>query len=106
MYRQSLVLAFDGDSAGHESARRYVVAAARLGHAAAVTSLPGRHDPASWLAETGDDGLEAWALPAGLDPGRQLPKLFPARTCLATALAPDGVLSDPSLLVRDHGATL
>ena len=48
-----LVLAFDGDAAGRESARRHAMAAVRLGHAVSVTTLPGDHDPASWLAERG-----------------------------------------------------
>jgi len=39
LHRPSLVLAFDGDSAGRDSAHRYAVPAARLGHSAAVTSL-------------------------------------------------------------------
>jgi len=54
------VLGFDGDSAGRDSAYRHSLAAALQGKAVAVTVLPGDHDPASWLAERGDEGLFAW----------------------------------------------
>jgi DNA primase len=54
------VLAFDGDAAGQDSAYRHSLAAARQGRAVAVSVLPDDHDPASWLAEYGDEGLSAW----------------------------------------------
>ena len=36
--------------------------AIRLGHAVSVTILPSDHDPASWLAERGTNGLRAWVV--------------------------------------------
>ena len=54
------VLGFDGDWAGQDSAYRHALAAARQGRTLGVTVLPDDHDPASWLAEQGDDGLKAW----------------------------------------------
>lgn len=60
-----LVLGFDGDRAGADSATRYTTAATRAGVPVAVTLLPGGHDPASWLADTGPAGLTAWDLAAG-----------------------------------------
>jgi DNA primase len=53
------VLAFDGDAAGADSARRHQQAFARLGHDVDFARVPAGHDPASWLAETGPDGLDA-----------------------------------------------
>ena len=94
-----LVLGFDGDAAGRESARRHAAAAARLGHAASVTTLPGDHDPASWLAERGANGLRAWVVADALDQGRPLPKPVPARTYLATHVAAVQAIPDPALLV-------
>jgi DNA primase len=60
MHPGTPVLGFDGDSAGRDSAYRHSLAAALQGKAVAVTVLPGDHDPASWLAERGDEGLFAW----------------------------------------------
>lgn len=54
------VLGFDGDAAGQDSAYRHSLAALRQGRAVAVTVLPDDHDPASWLAKRGDEGLSAW----------------------------------------------
>ncbi|MDA8269739.1 MAG: CHC2 zinc finger domain-containing protein [Actinomycetota bacterium] len=54
------VLGFDGDAAGRDSAYRHSLAAAHQGCIVTVTILPGNHDPASWLAERGDEGLSAW----------------------------------------------
>jgi DNA primase len=54
------VLAFDGDDAGRDSAGRYEQMFVAAGRPAIVSALPAAHDPASWLAEKGDAGLEAW----------------------------------------------
>jgi DNA primase len=54
------VLAFDGDDAGRDSASRYEQTFVAAGRPAIVSALPAAHDPASWLAEKGDAGLEAW----------------------------------------------
>ena len=55
------VLAFDGDLAGRDSAGRYGQAFTAHGRPVVVTTLPAAHDPASWLAEHGDAGLQAWS---------------------------------------------
>ena len=60
LHRAPPVLGFDGDAAGRDSAYRHSLAAAHQGCIVAVTILPGNHDPASWLAERGDEGLSAW----------------------------------------------
>ncbi len=101
-----LVLAFDGDAAGRESARRHGMAAVRLGHAVSVTTLPGDHDPASWLAERGANGLRAWVVADALDQGRPLPKPVPAVTYLATHVAAVQTIPDPALVVTADGPTL
>jgi DNA primase len=101
-----LVLALDGDAAGRESALRYAVTAARLGHAMSVTILPGDHDPASWLTERGSDGLSAWPVAGALERGRSLPKPIPAGTYLATRTAAVKATPDPALLVTADGPAL
>ena len=55
------ILAFDSDPAGQDSARRYHTAIANVGRQADIARLPAGHDPASWLAEHGADGLQALA---------------------------------------------
>jgi DNA primase len=75
-----IVLAFDGDAAGRDSAMRHARAAIRSGLPAWVTMLPGDHDPASWLAHRDADGLNAWAIAAH---GGCSPSPTPARTFLA-----------------------
>jgi DNA primase len=81
------VLGFDGDPAGQDSACRHALAAARQGRAAAVTVLPGDHDPASWLSEQGDEGLRAWIRDGALDAARPDPKPIPAATYVGRHLA-------------------
>jgi len=101
-----LVLAFDGDAAGRESARRHALAAVRLGRAVSVTTLPGDHDPASWLAERGARGLRAWVVTDALDQGRPLPKPVPAAAYLATHVAAAQIVPDPVVLVTADGPAL
>ena len=101
-----LVLAFDGDAAGRESSRRHAIAAVRLGFVVSVTTLPGDHDPASWLAERGANGLMAWVVADALDHGRPLPKPVPARTYLATHVAAVRSIADPALPVTADGPAL
>jgi DNA primase len=81
-----VVLGFDGDSAGMDSASRYVAEAARAGLPVHVTILPGGHDPASWLAGCGPGGLAAWDItsPPGTGP-RPVPGLAWARSHAAAA---------------------
>jgi len=56
-----VVLGFDGDDPGRESAARYSRLFASAGKTVSVTSLAHGHDPASWLAARGDRGLSAWS---------------------------------------------
>jgi DNA primase len=90
LHHNSLVLGFDGDAAGRDSAYRHSLAAALRGRQAAVTVLPDQHDPASWLAEQGDDALAAWDQ-AGL-PGtsREPPMPVPAATYVASYVTTQG----------------
>jgi DNA primase len=60
MHPADPILGFDGDAAGREATYRYAVEGAHRGRRVAVMILPDDHDPASWLAEHGDVGLEAW----------------------------------------------
>jgi DNA primase len=106
LHSAPLVLGFDGDAAGRESARRHAAAAACLGHAVSVTTLPGDHDPASWLAERGANGLSAWVVAGALDNGRPLPKPVPAGAYLATHVAAVQTIPEPALLVTADGPAL
>jgi DNA primase len=101
-----LVLGFDGDAAGRDSARRHAATATRLGHAVLVTTLPGDHDPASWLAERGASGLRAWVVTDALDQGRSSPRPVPTGRYLATQLVAVQTMPDPALLVTAEGPTL
>jgi DNA primase len=100
------VLAFDGDAAGRESARRHAMTALRLGRAVSVTTLPGDHDPASWLAARGARGLRAWVVADALDQGRPLPKPVPAAAYFATHVAATQTIPDPAFLVTADGPAL
>ena len=60
MHPRPPVLGFDGDEAGVDSAMRYVLAFGRLGTTPLIAVLPQDHDPASWLAATGPEGLAVW----------------------------------------------
>jgi len=60
MHPAEPILGFDGDAAGRDAARRYAIEAAHRGRRVSTTILPDNHDPASWLAEQGDNGLDAW----------------------------------------------
>jgi DNA primase len=75
-----IVLAFDGDAAGRDSAVRHGRAAIRSGSPTWVTTLPGNHDPASWLARREGEGLHAWDVAA--QPARS-PRPIPVQTFLA-----------------------
>jgi len=74
------VLGFDGDAAGQDSAYRHSLAALRQGRAVAVTVLPDDHDPASWLAERGDEGLSAWMRGGAQRGGHEAPTPVDATT--------------------------
>lgn len=75
-----IVLAFDGDAAGRDSAVRHGRASIRSGLPTWVTTLPGNHDPASWLAHRESEGLHAWDVAA--HPARS-PRPIPSQTFLA-----------------------
>jgi len=94
MHPGTPVLGFDGDRAGKDSAYRHSMAAARQGRAVAVAVLPDGHDPASWLAEHGTDGLAAWVLAGALDTGGEPPEPIPAATHVASYLAAREGVSD------------
>jgi len=100
----AVVLGFDGDTAGRESAHRHAMRAIRLGHAVSITTLPGDHDPASWLAERGTNGLRAWVAGAALN--RSRPSPVPARTYLASRGAAVEYVSDPTLVATAYGPVL
>jgi DNA primase len=55
-----LVLGFDSDQAGRESARRYSRITVELGGKVTTAILDKGHDPASWLALHGDARLHVW----------------------------------------------
>ena len=59
MHPAEPILGFDGDAAGREATHRYAVEVAHRGRLVAIMILPDNHDPASWLAEHGDVGLDA-----------------------------------------------
>jgi len=62
LHPNSPVISFDGDAAGRDSNVRLAHrAAAQWGKTVGVISLPDGHDPASWLAERGDQGLGVFA---------------------------------------------
>lgn len=88
-----IVLAFDGDAAGRDSAMRHGRAAIRSGLPTWVTTLPGNHDPASWLAHREGEGLHAWDVAA--HPARS-PRPIPAQTFLAMETG-EGSASPPGL---------
>jgi DNA primase len=106
LHRGVVVLGFDGDAAGRESARRHAAAATRLGRAVSVTILPDDHDPASWLVERGTSGLMAWVVTAALDRSRPLPKPVPARTYLASRVAAVESICGPTATVTANGPVL
>ena len=60
MHPGPTVLGFDGDPAGQDSNHRVVRAVVSRGRGALMVKLPDDEDPASWLAERGPSGLEAW----------------------------------------------
>jgi DNA primase len=54
------IIAFDGDEAGIQANQRLASAAAERGAQAVCVTLPDGHDPTSWLAARGSEGLQAW----------------------------------------------
>ena len=101
----AVVLGFDGDTAGRESAHRHAMRAIRLGHAVSVTILPSDHDPASWLAERGTNGLKAWVVGAALNRSRPLPAGSCSNLPCSRGAAVEYV-SDPTLVVTAYGPVL
>jgi|GEM_PF-1788202 len=57
---RSVVLAFDGDRPGVEASTKYAQEAMNQGREIVITILPDGHDPCSYLAEHGPEGLAAW----------------------------------------------
>ena len=59
VHHQPLMICADGDPAGHQASTRWATEAALRGRESVITTWPEGHDPASWLAEHGVDGLAA-----------------------------------------------
>jgi DNA primase len=59
LHPRAPVVALDGDQAGRDAAAQLAARFAMRGREAAIVTWPARHDPASWLAERGPDGLIA-----------------------------------------------
>jgi len=59
IHNQPLVICADGDPAGRQASARWATEAALRGRESVITTWPDGHDPASWLAEHGGDGLAA-----------------------------------------------
>ena len=59
IHHQPLVICADGDPTGHQASVRWATEAALRGRESVITTWPEGHDPASWLAEHGRDGLSA-----------------------------------------------
>jgi hypothetical protein len=63
-HAKPIVLAFDGDAAGRDSAVRHASAAIHSATPIWVSILPGDHGPASWFMRRRDEGLRAWTIGA------------------------------------------
>lgn len=61
------VLCPDGDAAGRRAATSWVIAMTVAGHEVLAVTLPGGHDPASWLELHGTEGLTAFERKGCLD---------------------------------------
>jgi DNA primase len=101
LHPNSPVISFDGDAAGQNSNIRVSRAAAERGDKVLVTVLPADHDPASWLAEHGDDGLEALALGHCVEGDGATDESGPKRGDRSNRYAPLPVGMATSLLVDD-----
>ncbi len=106
MHPGTVVLGFDGDRAGQDSAYRHALAAARKGWRVTVTLLPDDHDPASWLAKYGDRSINAWALGGERQFPHTAPHPMPGTTFLATCRASLGSPSSGTPAVDVTGVAL
>jgi len=59
LHPRAPVIALDGDQAGRDAAAQLAARFAMRGREAAIVTWPAHHDPASWLAQRGADGLIA-----------------------------------------------
>jgi DNA primase len=59
LHPRAPVVALDGDQAGRDAAAQLAARFAMRGREAVIVSWSAGHDPASWLAERGPDGLAA-----------------------------------------------
>jgi len=59
IHGRALIICADGDATGRATSAKWAVEAARRGRESAITLWPEGHDPASYLAEHGADGLTA-----------------------------------------------
>ena len=60
LHPNPLIIAFDGDEAGLQANERLASAVAERDAQAVCITLPDGHDPTSWLATRGSEGLQAW----------------------------------------------
>jgi len=110
MHPARVVLGFDGDTAGQDAAYRHALAALRRGSEVAAAVLPAEHDPASWLAERGDDGLAVWSWPRARRIDAEGPGPIPADISITLGLAAEDTRSRskrPGEFRRaEHGASI
>ncbi|GAB3881477.1 CHC2 zinc finger domain-containing protein [Terrabacter terrigena] len=67
------VIALDADTAGREGTDRWLTEICLERHRPAlVLQLPGGHDPASWIAEEGPSGIEAFLSDVGLGRSKEM----------------------------------
>ncbi len=74
----SLVISFDGDSAGRDSNRRLAAAVQARGRSATIVSQPDGTDPASWLALRGLGGINTWAMNVSSAAASPIADTFPS----------------------------
>lgn len=84
------VLCPDGDAAGRRAAESWVLAMTLAGQEVLAVTLPGSHDPASWLELHGPDGLATFERKGCLDVGATEVRPVHAGRFLAEAAARDG----------------
>ncbi len=88
VHPQPPVICADGDPAGRQTTSRWATQAALQGRESVITTWPDGHDPASWLAQHGPNGLAAITRTRCLNTDRnQLRPRHSAPTVAATLAA-------------------